>query len=154
MTLLHWSDDQFRLGVLALDQVHWELVQLINNLDQLPPERFGDLFAELIRHTDEHLATEARLMEEYRYPESADHRADHQWVVEKLKKLAPEVAAGRTAPARAWLREPMLEWFRRHLEEYDRPLAEHIKVQAAARGTPSRGTAPPQANRPGRRSRQ
>ena len=48
MTLLHWEEARFRLGVLAMDQTHWEFVQLLNNLDQIPAERFPDLFLELL----------------------------------------------------------------------------------------------------------
>jgi len=126
MTLLHWDEARFRLGVLEMDQTHWEFVQLLNNLDLVPAERFPDLFAELIRHTQEHFANEDRLMEESGFPAIREHQGEHRRVLGELHHFEAQLEEGRSAGARAYVREHLPQWFIQHAATMDSALAGHL----------------------------
>lgn len=130
MTLLHWDDARFHLGVLEIDQTHWEFVQLLNNLDQVPAERFPDLFAELVRHTKEHFANEDRLMEGSGFPAIREHQGEHRRILGELHHFQGQVAEGRLAAARAYVREHLPQWFVQHAATMDSALAGHLKRSA------------------------
>ncbi len=128
MSLIAEVDRHYRLGVEDMDQVHREFADLVNALEQADKPAFAAGFGRLLAHTEAHFAAEEARMAASAFPATAEHRADHQRVLGDLHRFARQVARGRTAMARAYLREQIPAWFSLHAATMDSALAAHLKA--------------------------
>ena len=88
MPLLDWKDE-FAVGVESVDFEHQELIALINDLhgslaepqsEVTVPEFLGEIYAKISAH----FAHEERLMRAQGYDEYADHKADHERLLDEM----------------------------------------------------------------------
>jgi hemerythrin len=139
MTPIAWSWERFGLGVPSIDDIHQEFVTLMNAVATASEKELPGLFAELCEHTRAHFAHEDALMIKYRFPAIIEHQGEHGRVLTELEDLDERVAQGRTALARAYVRDQLPEWFALHATTMDSALAAHIKH---AEGGRREGSAP------------
>lgn len=121
MPLLQWKD-QYSVGVEAVDHEHKELIALINTLyDELSAKReetsvsafFGDLFTGISAH----FALEERFMREHRYDQLAQHKADHERLLDEIRDIMDDFEDHELAGAALGAR--LDAWFSRHFETHD-----------------------------------
>jgi hemerythrin-like metal-binding protein len=121
MALLQWKD-QYSVGIAAVDYEHKELIDLINRLhDELTASGeklsasafFGDLF----RGISAHFALEERFMRERRYDQLAEHKADHERLLDEIRDIMDEFEEREVASDE--LRARLDAWFSRHFETHD-----------------------------------
>lgn len=135
MSPLAWSRERLGVGVPSIDDIHREFVALLNVVATASDEKLPALLAELYDHTRAHFAHEHALMVKYRFPAIIEHQAEHGRVLAELEDLQERVAQGRTAPARAYVRDQLPEWFALHATTRDSALAAHIRhAQGGRRG--------------------
>ena len=122
MALLQWQD-RFSVGIGAVDHEHKELIALINRLHDefLRHGATGSaegFFGDLLAGISAHFALEEHFMRERRYDALAQHKADHERLLDELRDLMDDAAtAGATGDDALAAR--LAAWFAHHFETHD-----------------------------------
>jgi hemerythrin-like metal-binding protein len=131
MTLLEWRED-FSVGVPAVDHEHRELIDLINRLhDQLVgpvsessiDEFLGEIYARIAAH----FALEERIMRTNRYDHYAEHKDDHERLLDDLRDIMDR-HEDRYKYEDAELGGMLERWFGDHFRTHDARLHQHLGV--------------------------
>ena len=122
MTLLAWRDD-FRIGIEEVDHEHHELIDLINELHAAlggsrSGERVEGFLGEILSSISAHFALEEKIMRARRYDAFADHKADHERLLDDLRDLMDEHAGGAVLDDDAFAAR-LAEWFSAHFRTQD-----------------------------------
>jgi hemerythrin len=122
MTLLQWKD-AFSVGVAEVDHEHRELIELINTLHSaLGTERGGErveaFLGEIFADISAHFALEERVMQERRYDAVAEHKGDHERLLDELRDIMDAQADGDSLDD-ARLGGVLADWFSRHFSTHD-----------------------------------
>lgn len=112
-------DNILSIGVDEIDDDHKKLIHIFNILirairDKEPKEYLAATLDELINCTVWHFSHEERLMLKYRYEDLADHKAEHQELIQGAKELQREILLADT---------PFSE---EHVQFLERWLTKHI----------------------------
>ncbi|MGJ4952157.1 bacteriohemerythrin [Bradyrhizobium sp. HKCCYLS20291] len=122
MSLLHW-EARYSVGIAAVDHEHQDLIALINRLYDAAVAQ-GDrqamigFFGELFRAISSHFALEERLMRERNYDHLAQHKADHERLLDEIRDIMDDVEGEDRFDA-AELARRLDAWFSRHFETHD-----------------------------------
>ena len=122
MTLIAWRNE-FSVGVDAVDHEHREMIALINELDEAMQddasqatvvEALGEIYARISAH----LALEEKTMRDARYSQLAEHKQDHEQLLDELLDVIDSVDdEGRYD--RADLSRSLDRWFSDHFRTHD-----------------------------------
>ena len=118
MALLEWSDE-FSVGVPVIDKQHMILIRAINLLAMAvqhnsSKELLGDIFTTLADYTDTHFTYEEELFERYGYPDSAEHKAKHKALLQKVLDMKSRWEAGE-ADIGSDVLKFLVDWLRNHI---------------------------------------
>jgi hemerythrin len=121
MALLQWKD-HYSVGIDAVDHEHKELIALINRLhDKLGAKENEDsisaFFGDLFRGISAHFALEERFMRERGYDQIAQHKADHERLLDEIRDIMDDFEEHEVASAELTTR--LDAWFSRHFETHD-----------------------------------
>lgn len=113
-----WGDI-LSIGVDEIDEDHRKLVGIFNILNHAvqegeSPEYLAATLEELINCTVWHFSHEERLMLKHRYPEMAEHQAEHRDLIKSAQELQQELLRADKAVAEE------------HIVFLERWLTEHI----------------------------
>ena len=122
MTLLEWRDD-FRIGIEEVDHEHRGLIDLINALHAaLGEDHSGDrveaFLGEIYASISSHFALEEKVMRARRYEDLAAHKADHERLLDDLRDLMDEQAAGAILDEERFAQR-LARWFAGHFQSHD-----------------------------------
>jgi hemerythrin-like metal-binding protein len=122
MPPLHWKPE-YSVGDPAVDHEHRELIDLVNvalgailegDNDVNLEEALGDVF----RAISAHFAHEERQMRSANYDQYAQHKAEHERLLDALRDIMDENAESvETAPTR--LTAALESWFLDHFKTHD-----------------------------------
>ncbi|NCF13697.1 MAG: bacteriohemerythrin [Gammaproteobacteria bacterium] len=122
MTLIAWRNE-FSVGVDAVDHEHREMIALINELDEAMQddasqatvvEALGEIYARISAH----FALEEKTMRDARYSQLAEHKQDHEQLLDELLDVIDSVDdEGRYD--RADLSRSLDRWFSDHFRTHD-----------------------------------
>jgi hemerythrin-like metal-binding protein len=92
MTLLVTWTHASSVGVRAMDNEHAIMMDVMNELrlalvHNAEREQAKELLSKLIEITGIHFWNEEQLMERYGFPGLAEHRTEHQHLLQQLKEL-------------------------------------------------------------------
>ena len=128
MTLIEWKDE-FSVGVAAVDHEHRELIALINALHadigagasrDTVIESLGEIYAQISAH----FALEEKFMRESGYMAYAEHKEDHEILLDDLRDIMDQVEDdGSYGEAR--LSSDLGFWFSEHFRTHDARLHSH-----------------------------
>ena len=129
MTLLHWQDN-FRVGVAEVDHEHRGLIELINSLHSaLGTERAGErveaFLGEIFASISAHFALEERVMRERRYDALAEHKVDHERLLDQLRDLMDAQSEGAVLDDAAF-GDQLSDWFAGHFGTHDARFHRHL----------------------------
>jgi hemerythrin-like metal-binding protein len=129
MTLLQWQDN-FSIGIEEVDHEHRELIGLINTLhDSLAADRSAGrveaFLGEVLTDISAHFALEEKVMRARRYDALAAHKADHERLLDDLRDLMDEQAAG-TALDDERFAARLSAWFGGHFATHDARFHRHL----------------------------
>ena len=129
MTLLQWQEN-FRVGIEEVDHEHRELIGLINSLHAaLGGERAGErveaFLGEIFADIAAHFALEERVMRERRYDALAEHKADHERLLDDLRDIMDAQADGALLDD-ADLSARLSAWFGEHFQTHDARFHRHL----------------------------
>lgn len=117
----------YTLGDQAMDDTHQDFLRLCLIAAKAEGPDFVQQFQALFEHTHQHFAEEEARMLTSVYPAYAEHRADHQRILGDMNRFCQRLTLGRTAMAKAWLKESLPAWFDVHAKTMDSALAAHLK---------------------------
>ncbi len=124
--------DGLRTDILSLDYEHTELVEvmeaLCDSFDRTgPTPEVADLFGKLHAKAAAHFALEERLMREKGYASYDAHKADHERLLERIRRMMEAYEDGVCEDCGTTLRACLEGWFASHVRKADsglRSLAE------------------------------
>jgi NNP family nitrate/nitrite transporter-like MFS transporter len=127
--LISW-DDEFSVGIDAIDSQHKHLLGLINKIDDVIQnggayEKFASIVTDLIDYANRHFAHEEKLMDENHCPDLDRHKRSHDRLREELLRWQEKVAKARAEE----MREHMLFlriWFPGHILNMDKNDADYL----------------------------
>ena len=125
--LLAWRPE-FALGIPGVDEEHRELIELINALhadlagrDLSSPtgqESVAAFLGEIHARIAAHFALEEREMRERGYDRYAEHKGDHERLLEEIHALIEDYDAGRVVHLDDFSRS-LDAWFTDHFRDQD-----------------------------------
>lgn len=122
MAPLEWKDD-YSVGVPAVDHEHQELISLVNQLhfaltQEKPEDDISEIFGDLFRAISSHFALEERFMRDHGYDQLAQHKVDHERLLDELRDMMDDHRDGQD-PSAERLSASVDAWFRNHFKTHD-----------------------------------
>lgn len=129
MSLIEWKE-RYSLGVPEVDHEHRELIDLINDLyDSLrhtPSDAdVADFLGELYTRIAAHFALEEKIMLDCNYDEYAEHKTDHEQLLDGIRDLMDDYEDGVYVDVERFGKR-LDEWFSEHFRTRDARL--HKKI--------------------------
>jgi NNP family nitrate/nitrite transporter-like MFS transporter len=127
--LVSW-DEEFGVGIDAIDRQHTRMLGLINKIDEVIQEggtyeQFAPNLHKLIDYTTRHFAYEEKLLQENHCPDFEGHRKSHVRLREELLRWQERVSEAKTED----MNELMLFlriWFPGHILNVDKRDADYL----------------------------
>jgi len=122
MALINWSE-KFSVGVRSVDHEHRELIELINAtheklLGAESPGAVLEFMGEIYGRIAAHFALEERLMREKNYPHYAEHKTDHERLLDDIREIMDDYE-DKAYFDEQQLAERLHAWFSRHFQDHD-----------------------------------
>lgn len=138
MALLQWKPS-YALGVPSVDFEHREMISAINRVyatleDEHDPVAVEGVLGEIHAQISAHFALEERLMRAASYGEYADHKENHEELLDQIRDLMDGYASDPQA-GRALLQSRLSDWFGFHFATFDARL--HRVLESPRPGTRS-----------------
>lgn len=123
MSLLTWNN-LFSVGVKEIDNQHKKLVAIANRLNDAMKDGVGKdvlatILADLLAYTESHFAFEERLMDQYNYPLSPQHKAEHRELVKTVGEFSRQLEKGE-AELTSGVMNFLRDWLSRHIMNSDK----------------------------------
>ena len=122
MTLIEWRDE-YRTGIRGVDYEHEELIARINSVYALVEssaartdvvDGLGEIYGDIAAH----FALEEQMMRRVGYPEYAEHRADHERLLDEIRELTEDYEQSVDLD-RAEFECRLRDWFQNHFSTHD-----------------------------------
>lgn len=131
MILLEWKPE-YSVGIASMDDEHREMIDMINDvyakLGTSPdPDEIEECLENIYGAISLHFALEERIMREHYYVEYAEHKEDHEDLLDEIRDLMDEFVADQESGAHL-LEKRLSDWFARHFASFDARL--HGKLGA------------------------
>lgn len=132
MPIIEWRPE-FETGIPDVDHEHRELVDILNELaDRLSadPSReeveafLGEVFAKIAAH----FALEEAIMRRAGYDAYAEHKAEHETLLDEICEIMDRAARGEYDHAREELARRVRDWFVEHFRTQDARLHRRLGV--------------------------
>jgi hemerythrin-like metal-binding protein len=123
MALVEWKAE-FKIGIPAVDYEHRGLIDLINNLHgdlSGKPEKAEVLacLGEIYARISAHFALEERVMRERRYDQYAEHKEDHERLLDEIRDIMDRCEAENEFDYAPALSRELGDWFALHFRTKD-----------------------------------
>lgn len=130
--LLEWRKE-FQTGIPSVDYEHQELIDLINRAHaemEAQSRDVADFIGEIYARISLHFALEEQTMRAHDYGHYAEHKADHERLLDELRDIMDEYD-GTTAFDATALGERLRDWFAIHFKTHDAWLHYHLNMRRA-----------------------
>ncbi len=122
MALINW-DEKYSVGVASVDHEHRELIELINATHEklLRAESPGavlEFLGEIYGRIAAHFALEERLMRKNNYVHYAEHKTDHERLLDEIREIMDD-CEDRTVFDAQQLAGRLHAWFSVHFHSHD-----------------------------------
>lgn len=123
MALIEWQDN-FAIGIESVDYEHRQLIDLINALHgslsaEVGKEDVLHFLGEVDARISAHFALEEREMRDLRYDRLAEHKADHERLLDQIRDIADAFESGAYADYGDVLEAHLKAWFTEHFRTQD-----------------------------------
>lgn len=123
MALITWAS-MLSVGVKEIDDQHKKLIDLINQLNDAmlagkSRDSMGKILGELAAYTQYHFSTEERLMGQYKYEESVDHKEQHKKLIQSVSDFKKQFDSGQTMIS-VELMNFLRDWLSGHILKTDK----------------------------------
>ena len=132
MSLIEWKDE-FNLGIEEVDSEHRTLVALINALHDAMLAGAGradvvEGISEIYALVSAHFEREEAFMRKMRYMAFAEHKEDHEVLLDDLREIIERVRSGRGYEEDR-LSADLQYWFSDHFRTHDARLHQHASCE-------------------------
>ncbi|HYM35408.1 MAG TPA: bacteriohemerythrin [Steroidobacteraceae bacterium] len=123
MSLLTWRPE-YSIGIAAIDHEHRELIGWIDllledlHLQNVEDDRVAHLLGEIYARVAAHFALEEKVMRDAGYVAIADHKEDHERLLDELRDLM-EIHTPHDPANATRLAAQMTAWFSHHFRNLD-----------------------------------
>jgi hemerythrin len=98
MSIFTWNDS-YSVGVIAMDNQHKKIFDLINQLHTAMStgkgkEVIGNVLDEMLEYTQTHFTAEEKLLEKHNYPKLAEQKKEHAFFIQKVNEMKQKMHAG------------------------------------------------------------
>ncbi|MBT8147523.1 MAG: bacteriohemerythrin [Gammaproteobacteria bacterium] len=129
MALIEWRDE-FSVGVPDVDHEHQELIALINDLHAAMSSGDSDItvmdfLGEIYAHVSAHFALEEKIMRDQKYDQYAEHKADHEDLLDELRDIMDDYEENAYFSDDAFAKS-VEKWFTDHFRNRDARLHKHL----------------------------
>jgi hemerythrin len=136
MSLIEWKDE-FNLGIEDVDAEHRDLVELINALHEsmlagAGPADLVEGISGIYTLVSTHFEREEAFMRETRYMAYAEHKEDHEVLLDDLREIIDQVRSG-DSHTEARLSDDLQYWFSEHFRTHDARLHQHAHSEERPR---------------------
>lgn len=136
MAPIEWTDE-YRVGVAEIDDQHRQLVEIVNKFEEALQRGKGSrqvsgILNDLFGYTQEHFATEERLLAAAGYPQLKLHQSQHRQLLQKLERFQFDYNAGRRVSAE--LHEFLAYWLVTHILRDDKAYVGTLAPQTTPDG--------------------
>jgi hemerythrin-like metal-binding protein len=123
MALVEWRDE-FRTGIPSVDHEHEELILAINDLHaqlsgKIDKQAVAGFLGEIDAKISAHFALEEKIMREHGYDQFADHKEDHERLLDGIRDIMDNFDRGTYRDTDEALAAHLQEWFTRHFKTKD-----------------------------------
>ena len=135
MTLIAWQNS-FAIGIASVDYEHKELIDLINELHtellrDASSEKISRFLGEVDARIAAHFALEEKTMRDLKYDQFADHKADHERLLDQIRDIAEAFEAGAYTDYSDRLAQNLNIWFAEHFRTKDARLHHFVEARSA-----------------------
>jgi len=123
MALITWND-KFSVRVSRFDEEHKQLMNLINQLHDAMKtgqgkQVIGDVLQGLISYTQNHFASEEKLMKGHSYPGYESHKKEHNQLTMTVLDFQKGFASG-SVPLSQTVMSFLRDWLTNHIQGMDK----------------------------------
>lgn len=123
MPLLEWKDE-FQIGIASVDYEHRNLIAMINDLHARLSANAGrdeilDVLGEIHALIAAHFALEEQEMKAMGYGGMAEHKDDHEDLLDQIRDIMDEAEADASGAAMKELGTRLNNWFGDHFRSLD-----------------------------------
>lgn len=138
--VIEW-EQKFSVGIEEIDEQHKKLFEIINDVfDGIAvgsdSSVLNHAFEQVIDYTKYHFATEERYLDQMHYPDAAEHKAQHQKLLEETLKLQEEFTEGAPSVSLE-LVDFLTEWLQKHILLHDKKYAPFIQDKIESEALPN-----------------
>jgi NNP family nitrate/nitrite transporter-like MFS transporter len=128
--LISW-DDEFSVGIDAIDRQHARMMHLINELERIIQEgekyeQFAPVLNDLIDYTKRHFSCEEKLLKKNHCPDIDSHKKAHARLLDQLSDWKKKVKKASTDEMNEHLVFLRI-WFPGHVLNFDKKDAAYLK---------------------------
>ncbi len=132
MALIEWRRE-FETGIPDVDHEHRELVDLINQLHAAlaggaGKDEVARFLGEVFARISAHFALEETIMRKHRYDEYAEHKAEHEKLLDDLRDIMDAHEADAGFDYEGTLAGAVRDWFVQHFKTKDARLHKKLGV--------------------------
>jgi len=125
MSHLQWRDE-FSVGIAEVDHEHRKLIELINELQKdlqagSDTKKIMQSLGEIYAQISSHFALEEKMMRNTRYPSYAEHKEDHETLLDDLRDIMDAVEDDGVLDD-TLLTDDLDRWFSDHFRTHDAKL--------------------------------
>ena len=129
MVLIEWKTE-FEVGNPDVDHEHQEIIALINDLHEaMSGENASisvmDFLGEIYAHVAAHFALEEKIMRTNRYDQYADHKSDHERLLDELRDIMDDYEENAYFSDKEFASH-VERWFTEHFKTKDARLHKHL----------------------------
>lgn len=133
--MFEWKS-QYSVGIASIDGQHQNLFRLAEELYKAMNAGQGKaalsrILDRLVQYTTVHFAHEERLMGLHRYPEIADHAAEHRSLTKQVLAFQADFEKGKALMTIQVL-QFLKDWLQHHIAESDQKYAPFLKERSVA----------------------
>jgi len=119
MALFNWSDE-FSVGVLAMDNHHKKLFDILNQMHEsmkagADEETLSKYITELVDYTKYHFAEEERMLEQVNYSGIDAQKRSHIAFIEKITEFQDQANSGMAIFAIPKVSKLGIDWLKEHI---------------------------------------
>ncbi|MFT7005850.1 MAG: hemerythrin [Colwellia sp.] len=130
MALIEWTA-KLSVGIDSIDEQHKKLVNMINALNDAmltnsSDELLGKIFIGLAAYTQKHFTYEENMFAEYGYPDSEEHKRQHNELIAQVVELKEKFIENPQRTMSADLMLFLKRWITNHIMRTDKEYAEFL----------------------------
>lgn len=132
MAVIEWNDS-LSVNIDSIDDQHKVLVDMINNfyshiVEKSNKELIADLITQMKDYTVFHFEYEEELFDKYGYPESVEHKEEHQAFIDKVNDLENRIRTGQLVLSLE-VTNFLKNWLTNHIQGTDKEYSEFLIEQ-------------------------